>query len=203
MGLPRAVPECKARPSLDLDDTISLGEVHWNLIGQKKVRESRGTSCEASQPTLIWFNCKFYMKTREEWTRLEYCKPSTNRSGKEKIDYYLRVSGVEGETSRDHGFMVKRSAQLNPGRKNTQNGVFTCSDQMPEDLPRVTCCAAGRIGDSRPSKPPHVTFPLDKHVISSVFFQSECSTWRQQPITSSHINATSPCHNMSPAGFRQ
>ncbi|KAK9116049.1 hypothetical protein Sjap_014996 [Stephania japonica] len=29
---------------------------------------------------------------------------------------------------------AKRSARLNPGRKNTQNRVFTCSDRIPEEF---------------------------------------------------------------------
>ncbi|KAK9094454.1 hypothetical protein Scep_025923 [Stephania cephalantha] len=35
---------------------------------------------------------------------------------------------------------VKRSARLNSWRKNTENGVFTCSDRMPNSLPRSTRC---------------------------------------------------------------
>ncbi|KAK9101066.1 hypothetical protein Scep_024496 [Stephania cephalantha] len=44
---------------------------------------------------------------------------------------------------------VKRSARLNSWRKNTQNGVFTCSDRMPDSLSRVTRCAVGRIEDQQ------------------------------------------------------
>ncbi|KAK9111852.1 hypothetical protein Scep_019371 [Stephania cephalantha] len=44
---------------------------------------------------------------------------------------------------------VKRSAQLNSLRKNTQNGVFTCIDQTSAYLPQVTCCTVGRIEDQQ------------------------------------------------------
>ncbi|KAK9139712.1 hypothetical protein Scep_009393 [Stephania cephalantha] len=65
---------------------------------------------------------------------------------------------TEGRLRRDYGYKkdihsmktskVKRSARLNSWRKILKNGVFTRSDQMPNNLPRVTCCALGRIGDS-------------------------------------------------------
>ncbi|KAK9166760.1 hypothetical protein Scep_001951 [Stephania cephalantha] len=74
-------------------------------------------------------------------------------------------------------FQVKRSARLNSWRKNTQNGVFTRSDWTPGYLPRVTCCAMGRIGDSN-SRPPHVTLPLNKHVINSGLDQWENASQR-------------------------
>ncbi|KAK9107275.1 hypothetical protein Syun_023286 [Stephania yunnanensis] len=35
--------------------------------------------------------------------------------------------------------------------KNTRNGVFICSDKIPDNLPQATCCIVGRIGDSRPN----------------------------------------------------
>ncbi|KAK9094379.1 hypothetical protein Scep_025848 [Stephania cephalantha] len=48
---------------------------------------------------------------------------------------------------------------------------------MSDSLPRVTRCALGRKGDSRPSRPPHVTLPLDNHAILPAFFQSAFSMW--------------------------
>ncbi|KAK9087479.1 hypothetical protein Syun_029873 [Stephania yunnanensis] len=44
---------------------------------------------------------------------------------------------------------VKRSAQLNPGPKNTQNEVFTCSEQLPEDLSQGMHCT---VLTDRPSE---------------------------------------------------
>ncbi|KAK9148467.1 hypothetical protein Scep_007224 [Stephania cephalantha] len=35
------------------------------------------------------------------------------------------------------------------GAKNTQNGVFICSDQLPEDLPQDTCSIVSVVMDSR------------------------------------------------------
>ncbi|KAK9157909.1 hypothetical protein Scep_004483 [Stephania cephalantha] len=68
---------------------------------------------------------------------------------------------------------VRRSARLNSWPENTQNGVFTRSGWTPDNLPRVTCCAVGRKGDSRPSRPPHVTLPLDNHVTVSIFSSNQ------------------------------
>ncbi|KAK9082398.1 hypothetical protein Syun_031277 [Stephania yunnanensis] len=46
---------------------------------------------------------------------------------------------------------VKQSARLNLGWKNTQNRAFTSNDKIPEDLPRVTCCAFGGVVTIRPN----------------------------------------------------
>ncbi|KAK9098546.1 hypothetical protein Syun_025591 [Stephania yunnanensis] len=35
---------------------------------------------------------------------------------------------------------VKRSTQLNPGKKKNFNGVFICSEQLLEDLPQDMHC---------------------------------------------------------------
>ncbi|KAK9104854.1 hypothetical protein Scep_021698 [Stephania cephalantha] len=64
--------------------------------------------------------------------------------GDDEGDESIGADPIEGLGMR----MVKRSAQLNSWRKNTQNGVFTCNDRMPDSLPRVTRCAVGRIGDN-------------------------------------------------------
>ncbi|KAK9160748.1 hypothetical protein Syun_007089 [Stephania yunnanensis] len=63
--------------------------------------------------------------------------------------------------------------------KNTQNGLFTCSDQMPDSLPRFTCCTVGKIGDNifQPigscyvSVQPIRRFASSVHIISTI-------TWR-------------------------
>ncbi|KAK9098458.1 hypothetical protein Syun_025503 [Stephania yunnanensis] len=60
---------------------------------------------------------------------------------------------------------VKRSARLNSWRKNTQNGVFTCSDRMSDSLPRITRCAVGQIADSifQPIRSSHVRQDRPRH----------------------------------------
>ncbi|KAK9128855.1 hypothetical protein Syun_017652 [Stephania yunnanensis] len=68
--------------------------------------------------------------------------------------------------------VVKRSAWLNSWWKNTQNGVFTCSDRMPDSLPRNTRCAVGRIADMvlQPIKACHVSEKVPQD-------QSDAATW--------------------------
>ncbi|KAK9107456.1 hypothetical protein Syun_023467 [Stephania yunnanensis] len=75
----------------------------------------------------------------------------------------LSVVHPVNEEPRNKSLMeVKQSARLNSWRKNTRNGVFTCSDLMPDSLPRNTRCAVGRIADK--GLIPHFVFHFDQHL---------------------------------------
>ncbi|KAK9166788.1 hypothetical protein Scep_001979 [Stephania cephalantha] len=79
-----------------------------------------------------------------------------------------RTSRVDFLTFSSH-HTVKLNARLNLWRKNTQNGVFTSTDRMPDSLSRVTQCALGRIGDNifQPIRSCHVSayFLSANHVL--------------------------------------
>ncbi|KAK9157581.1 hypothetical protein Scep_004155 [Stephania cephalantha] len=61
------------------------------------------------------------------------------------------------------------SSRFGPHEEKKTKDHITCCNIDPDNLPRVTCCATGRIRDSRPSRPPDITLPLDKNIISCNF----------------------------------
>ncbi|KAK9148650.1 hypothetical protein Scep_007407 [Stephania cephalantha] len=79
---------------------------------------------------------------------------------------------------------VKRSVRLNSWRKNTQNGVFTCSNMMPDSLPRFTRCAVDKIGDNRHSNANHMVrshwTPAQLRAITCCLDQSNDDTSARQ-----------------------
>ncbi|KAK9128077.1 hypothetical protein Syun_016874 [Stephania yunnanensis] len=72
------------------------------------------------------------------------------------------------------------------GAKNTRNEVFTCNDQMSDNLHRVTCYAIGRIGDIKPSRL-HVSLHGLSTTSQTVLSSNQTLTFGNKTTTSRHL----------------